>query len=165
MKIDHRGVPTLPMTLLRDAVAREVARQSLRHAAGQIALSPNGLRNFLNGAAPRSATRVKLERWLAAQQRVSRPPNVGQFVRLLGELAGDLSPQQTLALSRDVRSWLRLPTSSAASVRRPGCGIWRSASAPRAAPASPTWPENLPLAARPGSAYNQGVQFVQSAHP
>jgi len=102
MKIDHRGVPTLPVTLLRDAVAREAARQSLRHAAGQIALSPNGLRNFLNGAAPRSATRVKLERWLAAQHRVSRPPNVGQFVRLLGELAGDLSPQQTLALSRDV---------------------------------------------------------------
>jgi len=102
MKIDHRGVPTLPVTLLRDSVAREVARQSLRHAARQIGISPNGLRNFLIDAAPRSSTRVKLERWLAAQHRVSRPPNVGQFVRLLGELAGDLSPQQTLALSRDV---------------------------------------------------------------
>lgn len=102
MKIGRRGVPTLPVTLLRDAVAREVARQSLRHAAGQIGISPNGLRNFLNGAAPRSSTRVHLERWLAAQHRVSRPPNVGQFVRLLGELAGDLSPQQTLALGREV---------------------------------------------------------------
>ena len=102
MKIDHRGVPTLPVALLRDSIAREVARQSLRHAARQVAISPNGLRNFLNGAAPRSATRVKLERWLAAQHRVSRPPNVGQFVRLLGELAGDLSPQQTLALGREV---------------------------------------------------------------
>ncbi len=102
MKIDRRGVPTLPVALLRDAIAREVARQSLRHAARQVALSPNGLRNFLNGSAPRSATRVKLERWLAAQHRVSRPPNVGQFVRLLGELAGDLSPQQTLALGREI---------------------------------------------------------------
>ena len=102
MKIDHRGVPTLPVALLRDAIAREVARQSLRHAARQVALSPNGLRNFLNGSAPRSATRVKLERWLAAQHRVSRPPNVGQFVRLLGELAGDLSPQQTLGLGREI---------------------------------------------------------------
>jgi len=102
MKIDRRGVPTLPVTLLRDAVAREVARQSLRHAAGHIGISPNGLRNFLNGAAPRSANRVKLERWLAGEHRVSRPPNVGQFVRLLGELAGDLSPQQTLALGREV---------------------------------------------------------------
>ncbi len=102
MKIDHRGVPTLPVTLLRDAIAREVARQSLRHAARQVGISPNGLRNFVNGAAPRSCTRVLLERWLAAQHRVSRPPNVGQFVRLLGELAGDLSPQQTLALGREV---------------------------------------------------------------
>lgn len=102
MKIDHRGVPTLPVALLRDSVAREVARQSLRHAARQIAISPNGLRNFLSGAAPRSATRVKFERWLAAQHRVSRPPNVGQFVRLLGELTGDLSPQQTLALGREI---------------------------------------------------------------
>jgi hypothetical protein len=100
--IDRRGVPTLPVALLRDSIAREVARQSLRHAARQIAISPNGLRNFLNGAAPRSATRVKLERWLAVQHRVSRPPNVGQFVRLVSELAGDLTPQQTLALGREV---------------------------------------------------------------
>lgn len=102
MKIDHRGVPVLPVTLLRDSIAREVARQSLRHAAGQVDISPNGLRNFLNGAAPRSATRVKMERWLAAQHRVSRPPNVGQFVRLLREVSGDLSPQQTLVLGREI---------------------------------------------------------------
>ena len=102
MKIDRRNVPTLPVPLLRDSVAREVARQSLRHAAAQIGISPNGLRNFLLDAVPRSSTRVKLERWLAAQHRVSRPPNIGQFVRLLGEVAGDLSPQQTLALGREI---------------------------------------------------------------
>ncbi len=106
MKTSRRGVPTLPVPLLRDSISREVARMSLRHAARQIALSPNGLRNFLGGSTPRSATRVKLEQWLAAQHRVSRPPNVGQLVRLLGEVAGDLAPQQVLALGGDVAELL-----------------------------------------------------------
>jgi hypothetical protein len=61
MKIGRRGVPTLPVPLLRDAVARELARMSLRQASRQIAISPNGLRNFVSGAAPRTTTRVKLE--------------------------------------------------------------------------------------------------------
>src|SRR5438128_11211180 len=94
MSASSRGVPTLPVPLLRDAVGRETARLSLRRAAAEVSISPNGLRNFLNGSAPRSATRVKLERWLAGRQRVSRPPNVGQLVRLLNELSVDLSPQQ-----------------------------------------------------------------------
>jgi hypothetical protein len=106
MKIGRRGVPTLPVPLLRDSVGREVARMSLRLASRQIALSPNGLRNFLNGSAPRSVTRVKLEHWLAEQHRVSRPPNVGQLVRLLRDVAGDLAPQQVLALGRDVAELL-----------------------------------------------------------
>jgi len=91
---------------LRDAVARETARLSLRQAAAQVSLSPNGLRNFLNGSAPRSATRAKLERWLSSQQRVTRPPNIGQLVRLLDELSGDLSPQQTMRLGREIAGLL-----------------------------------------------------------
>jgi len=79
---------------------------SLRRAAAAISISPNGLRNFLNGSAPRSATRAKLERWLAEQQHVSRPPNVGQLVRLLNELAGDLSTEQTAALAGDIAGLL-----------------------------------------------------------
>src|SRR5204862_463192 len=107
MRASSRGVPTLPVPLLRDAVGRETARLSLRRAAAEVSISPNGLRNFLNGSAPRSATRVKLERWLAGRQRVSRPPNVGQLVRLLNELAGDLSTQQTAALAGGIAGWLR----------------------------------------------------------
>src|SRR2546422_3775431 len=72
MSASTRGVPTLPVPLLRDAVGRETARLSLRRAAAEVSISPNGLRNFLNGSAPRSATRVKLERWLAGRQRVDR---------------------------------------------------------------------------------------------
>jgi hypothetical protein len=63
-------------------------------------MSPNGLRGVLQGAVPRSVTRIRLERWLASQGQVTRPPNVGQFVRLLNELSVDLSPAQTLDLGR-----------------------------------------------------------------
>jgi hypothetical protein len=106
MSPTRRNVPALPVPLLRDAIGRETARMSLRRAAAAISISPNGLRNFLNGSAPRSATRAKLERWLAEQQHVSRPPNVGQLVRLLNELAGDLSTQQTAALAGDIAGLL-----------------------------------------------------------
>ena len=106
MSASVRGVPTLPVPLLRDAVGRETARLSLRRAAAEVSISPNGLRNFLNGSEPRSATRVKLERWLAGRHHVSRPPNVGQLVRLLNELAGDLSTQQTAALAGDIAGLL-----------------------------------------------------------
>ncbi|PYP17694.1 MAG: hypothetical protein DMD52_04830 [Gemmatimonadetes bacterium] len=106
MSASRRSVPTLPIELLRDAVGREVARLSLRGAAKAISVSPNGLRNFLNGSAPRSATRTKLERWLATQDRPSRPPGVGQLVRLLSELSADLSPQQTEQLGRAITALL-----------------------------------------------------------
>ena len=92
------ALPTLPVPLLRDGLAREAARFSLRRVAREVGMSPNGLRNIFQGAVPRSATRIKLERWLAAQGQVTRPPNVGQFVRLLNVLAVDLSPAQTLEL-------------------------------------------------------------------
>src|SRR6266567_4998759 len=72
MTPSRRNVPALPVPLLRDAIGRETARMSLRSAAAAISISPNGLRNFLNGSVPRSATRAKLERWLAGQQHVSR---------------------------------------------------------------------------------------------
>ena len=106
MTPSRRNVPALPVPLLRDAIGRETARMSLRRAATAISISPNGLRNFLNGSVPRSVTRAKFERWLAGRQRVTRPPNVGQLVRLLNELAGDLSTQQTAALAGDIAGLL-----------------------------------------------------------
>src|SRR5437667_12179561 len=100
MSGSRRSVPTLPVPLLRDAIGREVARMSLRGAAQAIAVSPNGLRNFLNGSAPRSATGTKLARWLASQERPSRPPGVGQLARLLSEASAALSPPPTARLGR-----------------------------------------------------------------
>ena len=43
MNAGRRSVPTLPVPILRDAVARETAGLSLRKAAREISLSPNGL--------------------------------------------------------------------------------------------------------------------------
>jgi len=107
LKPGRRGVPTLPVPLLRESIERETARISLRRAAKEMAISPNGLRNFLNGSAPRTATRAKLESWLASQDhRGARPPNVGHLVRLLTELSGDLAPQQTVSLGRNIASLL-----------------------------------------------------------
>ncbi len=69
-------------------------------------MSPNGLRDFLGGALPRSATRAKLEQWLASQGQVTRPPNMGQFIRLLNHLAVDLSPDQTKQFGRAIAELL-----------------------------------------------------------
>src|SRR5690348_3982561 len=105
--LQRRSVPTIPVPVLRDAVALAITELSLRGAGRQIGISPNGLRNFLNGSAPRSATRAKLERWLASlDHRSVPPPTVGHLVRLLTDLSGDLSPQQAVALGRSISAVL-----------------------------------------------------------
>src|ERR1051325_2768759 len=98
----RRNPPALPVPLLRDAIARETARHSLRRIARETAMSPNGLRDFLQGATPRSTTRAKLEQWLAGRGRATRPPNIGQFVRLLNELSGRLSAKQAIHMGQQV---------------------------------------------------------------
>lgn len=98
--------PTLPATLLRDAVARQLASISLRQAASQIGLSPNALRNFLAGAEPRATTRAKLERWLAARKTHEQRPRVADLVELIGDLAAELSPAQAAALGRETARFL-----------------------------------------------------------
>jgi len=105
--LQRRGVPTIPVPVLRDAVTLAITELSLRGAAEQMGISPNGLRNFINGSAPRSATRAKLERWLASlDHRTVPPPTVGHLVRLLTDLSGDLSPQQTVLLGRSISAVL-----------------------------------------------------------
>lgn len=100
------GIPSLPVPVLRAAAARAVAERSLRRVAREIGLSPNGLRNFLNGAAPRASTRLKIERWLAAEGRPPKPPTLGHLVRLIGEISADLSPRQAAELGRAVAAYL-----------------------------------------------------------
>lgn len=107
MRPQRRGVPTIPVALLREAIEREIAELSLRTAAKQIGISPNGLRNFINGSLPRSATRGKFERWLASlDHRSVPPPTVGHLVRLVTDISAYLSPQQTALLGRNISALL-----------------------------------------------------------
>ena len=98
--------PSLPLAALREAVARELATRSLRRAAAEIGLSPNGLRNFLTGAIPRGGTRARLEAWLAVQGPRAAGPHVGSLVRLLGEIGADLPARDRAALGQDVAELL-----------------------------------------------------------
>ncbi len=52
-----------PLARLRAAVATEVAALGLRPVAREIGIDPKSVTDFVNGAAPRSTTRQKLERW------------------------------------------------------------------------------------------------------
>jgi hypothetical protein len=102
----RNSLPTVPVEVLRDAVTREVLRTSLRRAAREISLSPNGLRNFINGAAARPATCLKLERWIAGRETRERAPSLGQFVKLMNGLSGDLTLRQAKALGNEVAALL-----------------------------------------------------------
>jgi hypothetical protein len=106
MKAPAAHPPTLPVSLLRDAVTQQLARLSLRRAASEIGLSPNALRNFVRGAEPRATTRAKLERWVAAHRRTDARPSVGGLVQLLAELGAELSPDQTTQLGRETARFL-----------------------------------------------------------
>ena len=48
-----------------------------------------------------ATTRAKLERWLASRKTAGGHPQVGELVRLIGDLAIDLSPAQTTTLGRE----------------------------------------------------------------
>ena len=98
--------PILPESVLRDAVAHRVTDRSLRRCAREISISPNGLRDFLHGAAPRLSTRSKLERWLAAQTPDEKAPNVAHVVRLVGDLTSELSPSDGDNLRREITRYL-----------------------------------------------------------
>lgn len=57
----HGGTPTVPV--LRRALNAQVGERSLRHVAREAGMTPAGLQKFIEGGAPYSATRRKLERW------------------------------------------------------------------------------------------------------
>ena len=94
------GTPALPVPVLRDAVERELAGVSLRQAAREIGISPNGLRNFVAGASPRLTTRRRFERWLASRPNPSGGPSVGRFLELVEGLSPDLAPRDARAIAR-----------------------------------------------------------------
>lgn len=98
--------PLLPPDLLRESVTRRVTDRSLRRCAREIGISPNGLRDFLQGAAPRLSTRSKLERWLGAQTSTEKAPSVAHLLRLVGDVAAELSPADADGLRREITKYL-----------------------------------------------------------
>jgi hypothetical protein len=78
---------------LRDAVERQAAARSLRHAARQVGMSPTGLQKFLSGTVPADATCRKLERWAFARAAAGEPPTGAGAVGALRHLAGALPPR------------------------------------------------------------------------
>lgn len=96
------GAPVLPVASLRAAVDRELAHVSLRRAAREIGLSPNALKNFLNGAVPRRTTRARLERWLLARPAGAQGPGVRRFVQLIGQVSPDLPSREAATLGREM---------------------------------------------------------------
>src|SRR2546430_14605241 len=99
--LQRRGVPTIPVPVLRDAVALAITELSLRGAAKQMGISPNGLRSFIKGSGPRSTKRGKLEGWRASLGHRCVPrPTAGPLDLLLPELSGGPSPQMAVLAGR-----------------------------------------------------------------
>jgi len=96
------GVPALPVPVLRAYIEHELAQVSLRQAAREIGISPNALRNVINGALPRRTTRVRLERWLGQRPGRAPRPTVGRFLKLLDALTPDLTQQEAAGLGREM---------------------------------------------------------------
>ena len=59
---------TTPVERLREAATRSVVATSLRQVAAEIGMSLTGLRKFLDGPRPYSATVRKLERWYVTHE-------------------------------------------------------------------------------------------------
>ena len=70
----------IPIAEIREAARLAVETQSLRAVARDIKLSPMGLRNFLDGREPYSATRRKLNAWFV-EYAASRPEYDASAVR------------------------------------------------------------------------------------
>jgi hypothetical protein len=83
-----------PLARLREAVERQVAARSLRHAARQVGMSPTGLQKFLDGAAPTDATCRKLDLWAFARAAAGEPPTAETAPAILRVLIGALPPRR-----------------------------------------------------------------------
>ena len=93
---------------LKRAVAGGVSATSLRQVARDVGMSPTGLRKFLSGASPFSATRRKLERWYV---RRGRAPDVHSALAALEVLVLDLPPAERIgAMERIVDNMERSRT-------------------------------------------------------
>ena len=84
---------------LRRAVAGSVLATSLRQVARDVGMSPTGLRKFLSGTTPYSATRRKLEHWYV---RHGRGPDLHSALSAIQVLVQDLPPAERIQAMEEI---------------------------------------------------------------
>lgn len=91
----------IPVEEIREAARLAVEATSLRAVARAVKLSPMGLRHFLDGREPYSATRRKLNAWFATQAGL-RPEYADPVIRasLASMLEGIPEPRRDVAARR-----------------------------------------------------------------
>ena len=96
----------IPIAEIREAARLAVETQSLRAVAREIKLSPMGLRNFLDGREPYSATRRKLNAWFV-EHAATRPEYDEPAVRAsLAVLLEGIPEAQRDAVARALLEWV-----------------------------------------------------------
>jgi len=101
--------PAVPLSRLRDLLAQCVEADSIRGVAREVGLPPNGLKYFLEGGAPRQATRRKLEAWFVrrAARGSASDPDAGRaalsiLVRCLPPAYREIAQDRVVALIREL---------------------------------------------------------------
>ncbi len=83
-----------PIAELRAAAASSVSGSSLRQVAREVGMTPSGLKKFLNGSTPYSATRRKLNGWYVREGHSAITPYAAQMA--LDVVVTDLPPGERL---------------------------------------------------------------------
>lgn len=90
---------------IRDAVAESVSSTSLRQVAREVGMAPSGLRKFLDGSRPYTATRRKLHRWYVREGHTDTTPFAARSA--LDVVVADLPPRHRADALRGMLESLR----------------------------------------------------------
>jgi hypothetical protein len=96
----------VPVRFVLDSLRQRVEDTSLRSVAGEVGLSPNGLRGILNGAPPRPSNLRKLVDWYAQLPEPVLRPTREVTAAALAILLSELPPASRPTAEKEVRSLL-----------------------------------------------------------
>ncbi len=96
--------PLAAVDVLRYAAQAAVQRSTLRRVAAEIGMSHSGLRTFIGGTAPYSATLTRLRAWHARQDGVT----LERAQRALDILTGHLRGKEREAATRAILNALKV---------------------------------------------------------
>lgn len=99
----EHGVPPVSIHGLRNTLHVAMEESSLRQLARQVDVSPTGLRQFLDGAAPYRPVRHKLKRWWEERGHLAPRTVPVELARLaLADLVAPLPPAARHPTIREV---------------------------------------------------------------